>query len=441
MIAAFHGASAVASIVGITIGGAALMVGFGWRQQRLSESATALEASLRNPNPIRRAEAARAAVALGLERSAGLLLRAARAERDPAVLQAIEGAVGSRLWEPVTTPEVAELRRWAAERGTSAAGPSFAPHGDEDATNVIVTGAGGPAGVAVIRELRRRGHRVIAVDADETAVGFDLAQESRVIPVWDDPSFSDELVAAASETGARALISTVAEEFGAIDAAALEAAGVHTLLPAADAVHRCLDKWSFATTMAEAGLSTPATGLGSAEDIPGPWVVKPRFGRGSRDVYVARTAPELKAALQWVPDPIVQTLVTGREFTVDVLVDRSGFVAGLVPRWRLETKGGISTKGRTFADAEVENAATLALKAVGLVGPANVQGFVTDEGDVVVVEINPRFSGGLPLSLHAGADLVGEYLRAILGQPVRPERLVARPGVSMRRYFEEVFSA
>ena len=67
MIAAFHGASAVASIVGITIGGAALMVGFGWRQHRLTESATALEACLRNPNPIMRAEAARAAVALGLE--------------------------------------------------------------------------------------------------------------------------------------------------------------------------------------------------------------------------------------------------------------------------------------------------------------------------------------------------------------------------------------
>ena len=122
-------------------------------------------------------------------------------------------------------------------------------------------------------------------------------------------------------------------------------------------------------------------------------------------------------------------------------MDRSGSVAGLVPRWRLETKGGISTKGRTFADAEVENSATLALKAVGVVGPANVQGFLTDEGDVVVVEINPRFSGGLPLSLHAGADLVGEYLRAIRGEPMRPERLIARPGASMRRYFEEVFSA
>jgi carbamoyl-phosphate synthase large subunit len=78
---------------------------------------------------------------------------------------------------------------------------------------------------------------------------------------------------------------------------------------------------------------------------------------------------------------------------------------------------------------------------VGIVGPAGAQGFVTDAGDVVIIEINPRFTGGLPLSLHAGADLVGEYLRAILGQPMRPERLVGRAGVMMRRYYEEAFSA
>ena len=79
------------------------------------------------------------------------------------------------------------------------------------------------------------------------------------------------------------------------------------------------------------------------------------------------------------------------------------------------------------------------LKAVGLIGPANVQGFVTDDGAVVIHEVNPRFSGGLPLSLAAGADLVEEYLRAIMGAAVRPERLVGRPGVLMLRHFCEVF--
>jgi carbamoylphosphate synthase large subunit len=441
MMAAIHGASATATIVGITVGGAALMIGFGWRQHRLRESAKSLEECLRNPNPVMRAETARAAAALGLERSGGLLLRAARTEQDPMVLQAIEAAIGSRLWEPVTTPEVAELRRWAAHYAAASKGAPTAPRGDEAATTVVVTGAGGPAGVAVIRELRRRGHHVIAVDADPSAVGFELASEGHVVPTWDDPAFSEELIAVASEAGARALISTIAEEFRAIDAAALEAAGVRTMLPDAEAVHRCLDKWAFVQAMDEAGVATPATGLGTPDGVPGPWIVKPRFGRGSRDVYAPRNPNQLKAALLWTPDPIVQTLVSGREFTVDVLVDGSGTVAGMVPRWRLETKAGISTKGLTFSDPDVEIAAMHALKAVGLIGPANVQGFVTDDGRVVVVEINPRFSGGLPLSLHAGADLVGEYLRAILGERVRPERLVAQPGVVMRRYFEEVFSA
>jgi len=57
----------------------------------------------------------------------------------------------------------------------------------------------------------------------------------------------------------------------------------------------------------------------------------------------------------------------------------------------------------------------------------------------VIIEVNPRFSGGLPLSLHAGADFVGEYLRLIMGRAPRPERLVARPGVTMLRHFDEIY--
>ena len=140
-----------------------------------------------------------------------------------------------------------------------------------------------------------------------------------------------------------------------------------------------------------------------------------------------------------VVDPIVQTRLTGREFTVDVLVDRAGELAGAVPRWRIETKAGISTKGITFTDDRLVAGVGTVLAAVGLHGPANVQGFVADDGTTSFVEVNPRFSGGLPLSIAAGADLVGEYVRGILGLPVRRERLGFRPGVTMLRHFEEVF--
>jgi carbamoyl-phosphate synthase large subunit len=79
------------------------------------------------------------------------------------------------------------------------------------------------------------------------------------------------------------------------------------------------------------------------------------------------------------------------------------------------------------------------LGALRLAGPACVQGFRTDEGDLVFIEVNPRFSGGLPLSLAAGADLVGQYLSRILGGAVQSERLRFRCGVTMLRYFDEVF--
>jgi carbamoyl-phosphate synthase large subunit len=80
------------------------------------------------------------------------------------------------------------------------------------------------------------------------------------------------------------------------------------------------------------------------------------------------------------------------------------------------------------------------LNILGLVGPANIQGFHTASGEFAFTEVNPRFSGGLPLSLAAGADFVGEYLRGLEGLPVRTERLIAQPGVTMLRHLDEVFT-
>ena len=76
---------------------------------------------------------------------------------------------------------------------------------------------------------------------------------------------------------------------------------------------------------------------------------------------------------------------------------------------------------------------------MGLCGAANLQGFVGEDGSVSVIEINPRFSGGLSLSLAAGADFVDEYLRLAQGGPPSRERLQFRAGVDHRpRHFQEV---
>lgn len=305
---------------------------------------------------------------------------------------------------------------------------------------VIVTGAGGAAGVAVVRALAGR-CPVVAADCDPLAVGLHLADDHGVLPRADCPDFAAHLAKLAARTGATALVCTVAEEVPALHEGAglLAEAGLRTWLPSAESVLTCSDKWRFARACADAGIPAPVTALGTVRGVPGPWIVKPRSGRGSRDVYAVDTPDEAAWALARVPDPIVQTRLTGAEFTVDALVGPDGRLAGAVPRWRLATKGGISTTGRTFDHPGLVDGVARLLAAVGLVGPANVQGFVSETGEISFMEVNPRFSGGLPLSLAAGADLVGEYLRVLDGLPLRPERLRARPGVTMLRHFEEVY--
>ena len=305
---------------------------------------------------------------------------------------------------------------------------------------ILVTGAGGAAGVTVIQWLVEAGHRVVAVDSDPLAVGLRLAQRAQMVPSADDPQFSSFLCKLAIHQGAKAIISTVSEEMPSLadHRVLFHDEGVATWFPERGVVQACIDKWLFYLAAKSVSLPVPPTNLGSAEGVPGPWIVKPRFGRGSRDIMWADTREELDWALGHVPNPLVQSRLTGREFTVDALVARDGSFAGGVARWRLATRGGITTQGETFANEGLLRLVADVLRGLAVRGPANVQGFASPQGNIMFTEVNPRFSGGLALSLAAGADLVGQYLNGVFERPIDPAKLRYRPGVRMLRYFNEV---
>jgi carbamoyl-phosphate synthase large subunit len=313
--------------------------------------------------------------------------------------------------------------------------------------NVLVTGAGGPAGIAVIRALVERGQRVVGVDADPLAAGLRLADTRAVVCAASEPErFVDELAVVVELLDVDVIVCTVSEEMLTLAGREHEL-GAAVWLPKRRSVASCIDKWRFWKIAEHARIPAAPSALGDVavetitDSLEGPWIVKPRFGRGSRDVYPVDEPAELAWACRRVDQPIVQTRMRGREFALDLLVDRDGHVAAAVPRWRLETRAGISTKGRTFCDERLNGIAERVVATYSLTGAANLQGFVTDDDQIVVIEVNPRFSGGLSLSLAAGADLVGEFVRGTLGMNLRPECLEFRPGVTMVRHYTELFAA
>ncbi|MBG0564985.1 ATP-grasp domain-containing protein [Actinoplanes aureus] len=389
----------------------------------------------------RRAVIVRELAAKGLGVHTATLLAVATHETDPLVLDSLATAVAARQWEPVAGQDVISLRLWAR------AWLMRAPQQDAGVAPtgrlIAVTGAGGPAGVAVIKALQAAGDHVLALDANPDAVGLRLAGRAAVLPRADQPGYAEALLTTLDEHRPAALICTVAEEYAALTplTGTLARLGVRTWLPDLNAAETCLDKVAFAAALYQAGVPHPTTAWNAATAgmIPGPWVVKPARGRGSRDVVMVSDPSDLAHAFATVPGAIAQTRLTGREFTADALVDRDGTLVACVPRWRDETRGGISVRGTTFENPRVTEVAAATLRAVGHTGPANVQGFVAEDGSVTVVEVNPRFSGGLPLTLAAGADVVTAYLEGILNPGARLPGLTYRPGVRMARHFAEVY--
>lgn len=308
-------------------------------------------------------------------------------------------------------------------------------------TRVLVTGAGGPAGVAVIRSLLGRpGVEVFAADMDGWASGLYLVTADRrrlVEPALSD-RFVDDLKRLIESDRIDVVFATVDLELPSL-AQARDELGATLAAPSLDTLRVCLDKWMLAERCAPL-VRVPTTRLLTADGVGHDWdfpvIVKPRSGAGSRGV---RLVPD-RATLQAIPlndTLIIQEHLPGDEFSVDVLADSSGAVVAAVPRTRTRVDSGVSIAGRTVHSDELESTASAVARAIGLVGVANVQLRYGHDGVAALLEVNPRFPGAMPLTIAAGVNMPSLALDLALGIPL-PARVEFRE-VANVRYLEDVF--
>ncbi|MCJ0868018.1 ATP-grasp domain-containing protein [Streptomyces sp. AP-93] len=308
---------------------------------------------------------------------------------------------------------------------------------------ILVTGVGGAPGFDLARALLRLGCDVIATDSDPLAPGLLLPTVTpRVTTAAADERYRADLLRLCAELRPDAIISTVERELPklVILRRPLADLGVTTWLPDAQGVEACVDKAAFHAALTEYEVPTPRTVMpDSLGDLPEdrPLVVKPRWGQGAQNVVFCQTREQARILCEVVPDPIVQERVTGREFTADCLVDRSGR-ASVILRYRLLVKGGLAVVSRTFHDQEAEGCVRRTLAAVGAAGACCAQGFLRAAGPerVLMTEVNARVGGGFLTAEAADADLAGQLLAGLFHRPVDHSRLAYQPGVCLTKYTE-----
>jgi carbamoyl-phosphate synthase large subunit len=153
--------------------------------------------------------------------------------------------------------------------------------------------------------------------------------------------------------------------------------------------------------------------------VPDVLFIKPRVGRGSVGAFLIRNRQELDFFVGYVNTPVIQEFLQGPEFTIDVLCDEDGRALSIVPRERILIRAGVSDRGRTVRIPALEALAARVVEAIPFVGPVNIQ--CRMRGDTpVVFEINPRFSGGIALTIAAGADFPAMLVRMAAGEPMVP---------------------
>jgi carbamoyl-phosphate synthase large subunit len=171
-----------------------------------------------------------------------------------------------------------------------------------------------------------------------------------------------------------------------------------------------------------------------------PLFVKPWDGYAGRGNAVVNNRNELLFYSKSIPNPICQELVKGTEYTCDVYVDFGMKVRCVVPRRRIEVRAGEVSKGQVIKNNRIMNEATKLVENLGA-GPGviTLQLFLTDAGKIKFIEINPRFGGGAPLSIKAGADFPKWILQELTGKKpnIRPDGF--RDNLIMLRYDSEVW--
>ena len=268
---------------------------------------------------------------------------------------------------------------------------------------ILVTGVGGPAGRNIAEMLLKRGHSVAGVDARAVeAPGIDVS----VVPLAGHPDFLDELRCAAGREKAELLIPTVTEELPLIAGQWSRVSDVPAMIGPAMAVEAAADKYLTCLALSERGVAVPRfclpsevpTPRGVEKAIGWPCLSKPRAGRGGRGVTVRY--PEDWPAVAALDDSfILQEFLPGTDYGPNLCVPRaagSEVVVVVLEKTRLkEGIVGNAVEVRRSTAPDVMALACSAARALGFVGPLDVDVRRGKDGRPAVLEINARFGANI----------------------------------------------
>ncbi|WP_422020443.1 carbamoyl-phosphate synthase large subunit [Pyruvatibacter mobilis] len=294
------------------------------------------------------------------------------------------------------------------------------------------------------------GYESIMVNCNPETVSTDYDTSDRL---YFEPLTAEDVLELIAVEQSKGTLAGVIVQFGGQTplklATALEEANVPILGTPPDAIDLAEDRDRFKALLDDLGLRQPANGIARsaeearkiAEDIGFPVVIRPSYVLGGRAMEIVHGVSDLERYMKEAvvvsgksPVLIDSYLRDATEVDVDALCDGEDvFVAGILEH--IEEAGvhsgdsACSMPPFSLSDdiiAELEKQTAAMALALGVVGLMNVQ-FAIKDGDIYVIEVNPRASRTVPFVAKVlGAPVAGIASRVMAGEKLRDFNLSKR---------------
>ncbi len=314
--------------------------------------------------------------------------------------------------------------------------------------NVLITAASRRVGL--VRAFRRAVDRfgkgkVVTTDINSMSPALYFGHRNHIVPLTNDSEYVPIIESICDVENIHLIIPTIDDElpiFGR-NRARFERSDVWVAVSEEETTELSNDKYRMFQFARANGIECPTTRLSEDVDFEHmiyPVVVKPRCGRGSIDVFQAHNEEQLRFFCSYVRDAIVQDYLEGQEYTVDVCSDFRGRVISVVPRERLVIRAGVSDMGTTRNHERVMEFAINVARSLQIIGAANIQ-CKWDGETVKLIEVNSRFSGGIPLTIAAGADFPAWLVQLRGGRALGPQIGRFQENLTMMSFEESLFAS
>ena len=283
---------------------------------------------------------------------------------------------------------------------------------------------------------------ITGVDIAETAPALAFCDKTVIVPRISNPDYIPTLLQICEKFQIDAVIPTIDTDLYLLSCEREKFAqlGTKMIVSSPDKIAICRDKRRTADYFHSVGLSSP-TPVDNIECYTGgfPAFIKPIDGSSSKGANKANTPEELKFFADQLPNYIIQPFVSGVEYTVDIFCDFDGEPIYITPRVRRAVRAGEVLKTEICHDKSIVGEMLRLIedfKPCGAITVQLIQNEVTRENQYI--EINPRFGGGAPLTMKAGAESAEALLRLLMGEKLSFVPYVAEEGAIYSRFDQSV---